>query len=242
MKNFSAFIGYDTRQPLPYAVTVRSLINQTPNINFSITPILLPDLQGKNIYDRNMTKKNGQMHDEISGAPMATEFAISRFFIPFLANYKGWSLFTDSDFLFRKPLDDLFAKIDDSKAIMCVKHNYTPPEGIKMDGQLQTLYRRKNWSSMMLINNAHPKNKVLEPKLLNAVPGRDLHAFTWLDDSDIGTLDAEWNWLEGHSDAAIDPKIVHFTNGTPDMKGYENAEYADEWRDVAKTINLCKVE
>lgn len=242
MKNFSAFIGYDSRQPLAYAVAIRSLKNQTAGMDLPITPILLPDLQGKGLYDREMVKRDGQMFDVISSAPMSTEFAISRFFIPYLANYKGWSLFTDSDFLFRKPLDELFAQADDSKAIMCVQHEYEPPETVKMDGQLQTLYRRKNWSSMMLINNEHPKNRVLEPKLLNALPGRDFHAFSWLEDDDIGALDVRWNWLEGHSDQDIDPAVVHFTRGTPNMPGYETTPFADEWRAVADTINMCKVE
>jgi len=29
----------------------------------------------------------------------------------------------------------------------------------------------------------------------------------------------------------IDPAIVHFTDGVPDMPGYETAAYADEWRE-----------
>lgn len=239
MKNFSAFIGYDSRHPVAYAVTVRSLINQTHGMDLPITPILLPDLQGKGLYDRPMMQKDGQLFDVISDAPMSTEFAISRFFIPYLANYQGWSLFTDSDFLFRKPLDELFEQADDTKAVMCVQHEYEPPETTKMDGQLQTLYRRKNWSSMMLINNEHPKNRVIEPKLLNALPGRDLHAFSWLEDDDIGALDVRWNWLEGHSDPGIDPAAVHYTRGTPDMEGYEDAPFSDEWCAVADTVNIC---
>lgn len=240
MKNFSAFIGYDPRWPLAYAVTVRSLIQKSAGLSFPITPLVLADMQGKAIYNRPMQKKDNQIFDDISGAPMATEFAISRFFIPHLADYQGWSLFTDSDFLFRAPLGALLEQIDESKAVMCVKHHYEPPESTKMDGQMQTLYRRKNWSSMMLINNAHPSNRILEPGLLNAVPGRDLHAFTWLDDKEIGELSPEWNWLEGHSDPALDAKVVHFTRGTPDMEGYEHVQYADEWRAVAGTITICR--
>lgn len=236
----SAFIGYDFRWPLAYGVTVRSLMQYAPGIN--ITPLLLPHFQALGIYDRPMHIHKNQMHDVISDAPMATEFAISRFFIPYLAQYQGWSLFCDSDFLFRADLSGLFDLIDPEKAVMCVQHSYTPPETTKMDGQAQTLYRRKNWSSLMLINNEHPANRILEPSLLNQLPGRDLHAFNWLEDSQIGALPSEWNWLEGHSADAINAKAVHFTRGTPDMPGYEHVRYADEWRDVAKTINLCKVK
>lgn len=236
----NAFIGYDTRQPLAYATTVRSLLLHT-KADCPIYPLLLPDMVAKSIYDRPMHSKAGQMYDEISEAGMATEFAISRFFIPYLTEYSpAWTLFCDSDFLFRADIAELFAHADDSKAVMCVKHNYAPPENTKMDGQMQTLYERKNWSSLMLIHNAHPKNRALHPAMLNTLPGRDLHRFCWLDDSEIGELPPEWNWLEGHSDPALDPKAVHFTRGTPDMAGYEDVPYADEWRNVARTINLCK--
>lgn len=241
MKNFSAIIGYDNRWPTAYAVTVRSLLDRT-DLKFPVVPLVLPHMQATGVYDRPMRKNGNQLHDNISGAPMATEFAISRFFIPFLSGFYGWSLFCDSDFLFRADVKDLLALADESKAVMCVHHQYAPPENTKMDGQAQTLYKRKNWSSLMLFNNEHPKNRLLEPSLLNALPGRDLHAFSWLDDSDIGALPHEWNWLEGHSDPALDAKAVHFTRGTPDMDGYEQAPYADEWRTVAARINLCEVK
>lgn len=240
MKNFSAFIGYDYRWPLSYAVTIRSLMARS-TLDFPITPLLLPHLQATGVYDRPMHITNNQMHDRISDAPMATEFAISRFFIPHLSGRKGWSLFCDSDFLFRADVAGLVDQIDPGKAVMCVKHQYAPPEKEKMGGQLQTLYARKNWSSLMLINNEHPKNHVLEPGLLNAVPGRDLHAFSWLDDSDIGELGPEWNWLEGHSDPAIDAKAVHYTRGTPEMPDMGVLPYESEWHAVAAQINLCKV-
>jgi hypothetical protein len=28
----------------------------------------------------------------------------------------------------------------------------------------------------------------------------------------------------------VDPSVVHFTEGYPDMPGYENVPFADEWR------------
>jgi hypothetical protein len=57
-----------------------------------------------------------------------------------------------------------------------------------------------------------------------------LHAFCWLPDSAIGALPIEWNWLAGISPTNIEPKNVHFTLGTPNLPGYEDGVYADEWR------------
>jgi hypothetical protein len=99
-----------------------------------------------------------------------------------------------------------------------------------MDGQIQQGYARKNWSSLMLFNCGHEKNKRLTPRMVNYFTGSQLHGMTWLADNDIGGLPETWNWLEGHSSEAWEPKAVHYTRGCPSMPGYENTPYADEWR------------
>ena len=93
-----------------------------------------------------------------------------------------------------------------------------------MDGQTNMSYLRKNWSSLMLWNCEHRSNKALSLAYINTTTGRALHGFEWLADRDIGSLPIEWNWLD------LEPKAVHMTQGTPDMKGHENTAYADEWR------------
>ena len=130
--------------------------------------------------------------------------------------------------------------LDPTKALMCVKHDYAPDDATKMDGQVQSQYSRKNWSSFMIFNNAHPKNTKLCPQYINSLPGRDLHAFCWLDDDDIGALPEKWNWLEGHSDGNIKPSAVHFTRGTPDMPGYEEIPYAQEWWHALENVNMVR--
>lgn len=174
------------------------------------------------------------MVDEISIRPdydgrISTQHALSRFLVPHLAK-TGWALFMDGDMLVRRNIARVFEGLDGRKAIYCVHHNYEPPVGTKMDGQLQTNYFRKNQSSFCLFNADHPANRALTPEYMNATPGRDLHRFAWLDDDEIGELEPEWNWLVGHSDPSIDPVVVHFTSGTPDMPGYEKVAYADEYR------------
>lgn len=229
----SVFIGFDSRFRKAYDVAYKSLRATTNMRSLKVYPIMLSRLKAAGLYDRPMSTFEGQMYDQISGAPMSTEFAISRFYVPFLSNYQGWSLFCDSDFLFRGDVRHVFNLADPKYAVMCVKHEYAPQEKTKMDGQLQQLYQRKNWSSFMLFNNAHPKNKFLDAHAINTLPGRDLHRFCWLEDEEIGDLPAGWNWLEGHSPLCLDPAAVHYTRGTPDLPGYEHAPYADEWRAYA---------
>jgi lipopolysaccharide biosynthesis glycosyltransferase len=160
---------------------------------------------------------------------MSTEFACSRFLTPLLAR-TGWALFMDCDMLCRAPLRELFAMADDRYAVMCVQHVHVPTEAVKMDGQEQTLYARKNWSSLVLYNCDHPANERLTLDAVNTLPGRDLHRFCWLRDEEIGALPVEWNWLASVSDAAVEPKMVHYTLGAPNLPGYEHSPYADEWR------------
>jgi len=106
---------------------------------------------------------------------------------------------------------------------------------VKMDGQAQTKYARKNWSSMMLFNCDHPANKALTHELVNSVPGRDLHRFCWLTDDLIGALPPRCNVPIGE-EVNVDPAIAHFTLGTPDLPGYAHAPYADEWHATARAM------
>lgn len=245
MAEIEFFVGFDVRMPEAYAVTVRSLVKQGAKPH-DIHPIVLPHLQGLGLYNRPMQVKDGVLFDDISDYAMASEFAISRFFTPFLGK-KKWAVFVDSDFLFRKPVAALEKLLDPQFALMCVPHDYSPLETTKMRGQIQGQYNRKNWSSLMAFHRTHPSNDLLTPHMINTLPGRDLHRFCWLNDNEIGALADGWNWLEGHA-TSPDPAAVHFTRGTPDMPGYETAVdgvghatiYADEWRQLRSEVALCQ--
>lgn len=222
------FIGFDPRETDAYAVA-RHSARASLNRPVPIRGLVLPELRKKGLYWRPTSRRDGRLWDDISEAPMSTEFAISRFLCPILAG-TGWALFMDADMLVRKNLDRLFHDADPSKAVIVVKHQYDDQTGVKMDGQAQLPYARKNWSSVMLFNASHPANKALTVEMVNSLPGRDLHRFCWLEDKHIGEMSVEWNWLVGHSDPSVDPSIVHFTLGVPSMDGHENDAYADEWR------------
>lgn len=99
----------------------------------------------------------------------------------------------------------------------------------KMDGQAQLAYSRKNWSSVMLFNCDHPANRRLSLQDVNERPGRDLHGFYWLHDSEIGELPGEWNWLVNVQPKPERPKIAHFTEGGPFTPGWRGAEHDELW-------------
>lgn len=240
MGYLSVHVGHDPRFTLAYQVAVKSLQLHASE-RLPVYPLTRFHLEALG-YTRPTEVRDGLLYDVISEHPMATEFAITRFFVPWLEDFYGWSLFIDSDMLFRADVMRLFELRDPRKAVQVVKHDYDPPEGEKMDGQVQSRYARKNWSSVMLFNNAHPANRCLRPdgRILNTWPGRDLHAFRWLTDDLIGDLPVEWNFLEGHHDPdEINPALVHYTRGTPDIPGYEAAPFAQEWRYVANELTAA---
>ncbi len=230
----SVWIGYDSRMALAFAVAKYSL--RCFDKYVPVHGLVLSDLINRGYYSRPTERRAHQLWDTISDAPMSTEFSISRFLVPFLAK-TGLALFCDSDVIFLANVSRLFELADGSKAVYCIKHKHDPDEVIKMDGQIQTRYPRKNWSSVMLFDCDHPANQELTLDLVNTLPGRDLHRFCWLNDEEIGELPQEWNYLVGHSMANEPPNIVHFTDGLPDMEGCENQKYAKLWLDMrAKAV------
>ena len=212
------FIGYDSKEDIAYRVCKHSLLNKT-NLDLDIKSLKLYELVSKNYYTRSID-------------PLAsTEFTYSRFLIPALMNYDGWAVFCDCDFLFFEDISKLFSSINEEKAVYCVKHDYTPKEKHKMDGQQQTIYPRKNWSSLIIFNCSHPSNKKLTIDLVNSETGSFLHQFKWLNDDEIGSLDERWNWLEGWTSQHNQnkPFAVHYTRGGPWFNEWQDVEFAEDW-------------
>lgn len=225
----SVWIGFDPREAAAFAVA-RNSIRRRATTPTAVHGIVLDEVRDRGLYYRPTEVRDGRLFDVISDAPMATEFALSRFLVPKLAG-SGWALFMDCDMMVRANINRLFDLADSSKAVMVVKHDHRPAAGIKMDNQVQTSYARKNWSSVILFNCDHPANAELTVDRINSERGLFLHQFCWLKDDQIGELDVSWNWLVGHSPETVEPNIVHFTDGIPTMAGYENCAFAEEWRD-----------
>ena len=218
------YVGYDTREDIAYQVCEHSIKRR--NGKADVVALKQSELREQGLYTREIDKLS------------STEFTFTRFFIPYLQGYKGWAVFCDCDFVWKISPSELEKFCDDSKAVVCVQHDYTPEEGTKMDGQVQLLYPRKNWSSMVLWNCGHPSNKKLTTELINKETGKYLHRFSWLDDSEIGSLPHEYNWLVGWYKEPKDgsPKILHYTEGGPWFEIYRDCEYADVWK--KELINL----
>lgn len=212
------YIGWDSREPIAADVCRHSILEHA-SIPVNIVYLKQDDLRAQGIYQRPV--------DDLG----STEFTFTRFLVPYLNNYEGWAIFVDCDFVFVEDVAELLALADRTKAVQVVQHDYTPPEGVKMDGKQQHPYPRKNWSSMILWNCAHKDNKKVTLDFANTATGQELHRFTWLRDKDIGNLAPEWNWLVGWYREVRDgyPKAIHYTLGGPWFDNYRDCEYADVW-------------
>ena len=222
------YVGYDSREDEAFKVCENSLKRHSSIPVFTMA-MRQEVLRYIGLYTRKVDYDDGQSVDVVDGKPFSTEFSFSRFLVPALAQYEGWALFCDCDMLFRTDVAELLALRDEKYAVMVVKHDHRPKEQVKMDGERQEHYFRKNWSSFILWNCSHPSNARLTVEMANTKPGGWLHAFQWLKPHEIGELPEAWNWLEGSSPSEIHPKVVHFTRGGPWFEEYEQVAYAREW-------------
>lgn len=224
-------LGYDPSEHAAYVVG-RFSIERRSSRPVRVSPIVLNDLQRARLYTRPTTYNYGQLWDIVSGAPMSTEFAISRFFIPHLVDDDNdqWVLFADSDIVCLVDIAELFELADDSKAVMCVQHRPLWSSERKKVNKQQIVYPFKNWSSVVLWNVRHPAHRALTIERLNNTPGRELHAFNWLEPDQIGALPYRYNWLVGVDPQPNPPAICHFTLGGPWLPDWPNrAPFDDIW-------------
>jgi hypothetical protein len=208
------FIGYDPREAVAFSVLSYS-IHARASDAVAIVPLMLSEV--KHVFTR-------ERHPLQS-----TDFSFSRFLTPYLSDYAGWALFMDCDMLMLEDVAKLWQLRDERYAVMVVKHNHVPREERKFLDQPQTAYQKKNWSSVMLFNNA--RCRALSPEYVNKASGLELHQFKWLgDDELIGAIPERWNHLVGYNAPRRDAALVHYTLGGPYFEEYRDCEYAEEWR------------
>ena len=221
------FIGYDQVESVAWH-TMASSVFRLSSRPVAIIPINLSNL--KDIYTRPRDPKQ------------SNEFSFSRFLVPYLCNFVGLGIFFDCDMLLRSDISEIFKILEEQpgKAIYVVKHTYEPRNDLKYLNKTQYKYPRKNWSSVVLWNCEHVKNRVVTPEFVNTKDALDLHRFTWLNDDDIGELDVRWNWLVGEYDnPPNDVKNVHWTIGGPYFNEYQDSDFSEEWSNEKNIVNFC---
>jgi hypothetical protein len=211
MRPLRIFIGYDAREPVAYHVLAHSILART-TVPVSFTPLVQPALRASGLYRRE--------RDPLE----STAFSLTRFLVPYLAGYQGQCVYLDCDMLCRADIADLPRPYD--VAVTVCQHDYTPRRATKFLHQPQTIYPRKNWSSLMVFDAA--KCRALTPEYVNTATPAELHRLAWADQ--IGALPLEWNHLVGEDNQAPGPpKIIHFTNGGVWFGIDDDPDYTKAW-------------
>lgn len=224
MNPLRIFIGYDSHEPIAYHVLAHSILTRA-SVPVSITPLVQDTLRKQGLYTRERNPLE------------STEFSLTRFLVPYLSDYEGWSVFMDCDMLCLADVDELRDLCFTDESVVVVQHDYVPRANAKFLGHKQSTYPRKNWSSVMAFNNS--KCRELLPEYINSATGLDLHRLNWA--RSVGPLPLKWNYLVGEDRQALGmPKILHYTNGGPWFDEYKNCDHADLWFAERDAMLRCK--
>ena len=112
----SIFIGFDPRETVAFHVLSHS-IQANASQPVMIAPIALHQLAGEFSRRRDPLQ--------------STDFSFSRFLVPHLCGFAGWSLYLDCDMLMLDDVAKLWSLRDDRHAVMVVKHDYVPRDETK---------------------------------------------------------------------------------------------------------------
>lgn len=212
------FVGWDPREDIAWEVCRHSILSRTDPGKVEVVRLVQSELREQGLYTRAVDTKG------------STEFSLTRFLTPSLAGKRGYAIFVDCDFLFLADIREVINEIDPLKAVSVVKHDYNPPELVKMDGCRQYHYPRKNWSSFMVFNLESPAVRELTPGLVNSAHPSFLHRFLWLSDESIGTIDKGWNYLEGWYPTNYERlRAIHYTRGGPWFDHMKSCGFSEEW-------------
>ena len=220
------YIGFDEVEKVAYHTLSQSIIK------YASSPVRISPICSKHFHKFfNRPRDQKQSND----------FSFTRFLVPYLNNYDGYAIFMDCDMMLRGDIFDVLNEVDLDNAVSVVKHDYTPSDKVKYLNKVQYSYPRKNWSSFVVWNCSHKKNRELTPTFIESASGLELHRFTWLLDTEIGDLNFRWNWLVGdYINPPMDVKNVHWTIGGPYFEEYSDVDFSAEWFDMNQETNFCK--
>lgn len=212
LNKVTVVVGFDQREAVAYHTFCQSVLEKAS------MPVQFIPLAENTLSGYKETHTDG-----------SNRFIYSRFLTPYLTGFSGWAIFADGDMVCQTDIKELWSLIDETKAVQVVKHDYQTKAHVKYLGNKNENYPRKNWSSLILWNCGHPANRVLTPKFIQEQTGAYLHRFTWLDDSQIGALPKEWNWLAIEYEDNAQAKLIHYTLGTPCFKDYRDTPMSEHW-------------
>jgi lipopolysaccharide biosynthesis glycosyltransferase len=223
MKAIPVYIGYDPREAVAFHVCANSIIRNASR-PVSIVPVAL-----------NLFKDYSETHTDGSN-----HFIYTRFLVPHLQEHTGWAIFIDGDMVVQGDITELWDLRNPYMDVQVVKHDYKTRMPVKYLGARNEDYPRKNWSSVILWNCSSFPNRRLTPEFIQKSTGSELHRFSWLDDTRIGELPIEWNWLPDEFGPNANAKLLHYTLGTPCFSEFADTPQNEVWHQEHKLTLHCQ--
>lgn len=93
-----------------------------------------------------------------------------------------------------------------------------------MHGCEQSVYPRKNWSSLMIMNCR--RLTLWSKEVVASQTGGFLHRLQGIPDERIGEIPIAWNSLDRMDETT---RMIHYTNGGPWLEAYRHHPHADVW-------------
>ncbi len=228
-KSLDIYIGWDSREPIAYDVARQSIL-ENASIPVRVFPIRLADLVEQKAYTRDID-------------PLAsTEFTYSRFFTPWLAGYKGWALFSAIVISCSSPMSPSCSRIrTETKAVACVHHDYTPKEGFKMDGKVQTFLSAQElvvFSASSMVRASLDAEADLRNSSIGKA-ARVLHRMRWAADNEIDEIPPNGTgWKAGtRSRPPARPMPCISPMADRGSKNWQNVDYGEQWTAKALAID-----
>ncbi len=204
---FRVFIGWDSRESECADILAHSL-RKHASIPLDIRYLKLDEL--------DLNRKRDPLQ--------STEFTYTRFLVPHLCGFEGTAVFMDCDMLCLGDIRELADLDMNGLALRVVQHDYKPTATSKMDGAVQTVYPRKNWSSLMLMNCA--ELRLWSKEVVDTQTGAYLHRFQDVPDEKIGEIPKTWNTLDWMDERT---KLIHYTSGGPWFEQCKDHPYGGVW-------------
>lgn len=157
----------------------------------------------------------------------ATEFTYSRFLVPYLSGFQGFSIFTDEDQVVVDDIGQLFA--------YCEADTLSHGERDIPAVWVMKKQPRFEWPSVMVFNNS--ACRMLTPEFVED-PANQLFDFAWA--REVGEIPSEWNHYVGEHDNKA-AKLYHYSRGIPyweECRGYpEDEHWYEAYRAMCKSVD-----
>ena len=235
------FIGYDAREHEAAAVAAYSIQRRATRWS-RVYMIEHQALRHLGLFWRSWSvSSSGQFFDTEDERPFSTAFSHSRFLVFHLARElecKGPCMFVDCDWLFLSDTAKLMEQQEDNphQIGVVMRDRKVAENSVKMDGMVQQNYPRKLWSALFTFMPSDDLADKFSPDTVNAVSGRDLHAFLDMPATEFWPIDPSWHYIPSLDPAPAKINGIHFSEFSP----WLNPERGDEAREAFNLWHLEK--